>query len=205
MIALLWMLGCPKDAPQPAFVAVQLDPEDADDAPVDAPTAPAAQDGAHDPVAAELIALAQDGLSGSTRFVLDQPAIELLEAGGWASTGAPGALVIPDDCGPVSWYTGDGYGAIAVPPPMTDDGPEQVAAVESTIALLRDTVEVGADCTVQVHEEECWEATPDVEAGCETIDDVYERPLFAIAMHQADGGWKVVGWRDFTQETGLDH
>lgn len=154
-----------------------------------------------------VVQLVQRALRGGEPLVGDPAAISLLSQAGWPGKTDPNDLwtAIRADCRDVTWGAGEGYGAVAVAPAMVDDTPEQAALQERAIDLLQGTTEVSASCTIEVHEEECWGATEDGDAGCETFDDAYEATLLSIALHHLDGAWRVVGWRNHTAENPLAH
>ncbi len=160
-----------------------------------------------DPTQPAVVQLVQTALRGDTALAVDADATALLAKAGWPADGNPNDLhsAIRADCIDVVWADGDGYSAVAVPPAMTDDTPEQAAIQDQAIAMLQGTTEVITTCTIVVQEEECWGATEDGEAGCETIEDEYEAALFSIALRESDGAWMAVGWRNFTTENPLAH
>lgn len=86
-----------------------------------------------------------------------------------------------------------GYAAVAIPPPMDDDDPEETRRIEVLIDELRAATEVEASCTViETYQDEADEpATPHEET----------RMLFAIAARaDARGVFHALAWRDFRQD-----
>lgn len=92
----------------------------------------------------------------------------------------------PDGCTP-ELEEGPGYGAVAIPPPMDDDGEEEVARIEAIIAELQASTEVMATCTVVE------------EIDGEPVEQ--QMPLYAIAVRRGDdGAFRALAWRDFRNE-----
>jgi hypothetical protein len=89
---------------------------------------------------------------------------------------------VPDGCEP-QLSAEQGYQAIAIPPPMNDDSPEEAERIRSVIDRLTSSVEVHGRCG----------------AGEEVT------MLFAIAVDRGEEGWRVLGWRDFRTENPLAH
>lgn len=75
---------------------------------------------------------------------------------------------------------GPGYGLIAIPPPMVDDPPEDVARIEAIIAELSASTEIFAQCGDEI--------------------------LWAIAVRRGeDGALRALAWRDLRNEDPMQH
>jgi hypothetical protein len=97
----------------------------------------------------------------------------------------------PGGCEP-ALEEGPGYGVIAIPPPMDDDGDAEAARVEAIIEELSASTEVTATCT-----------------RTEVIDGeevAREDMLWGIALRRgADGRFRAMAWRDLRHEDGRRH
>lgn len=105
---------------------------------------------------------------------------------------------VPEGCD-VELTQEEGYGAVAIPPPMVGDSAEQIAETEAIIAILQNAVEVYAGCTILEE--------PEIDEDGPTGDPVQqEMPVFAIALRRDERvGWRVLAWRYFIEERTLHH
>jgi len=93
----------------------------------------------------------------------------------------------------------EGYGAVAIPPPMVGDSAEHIAETEAIIAILRSAVEVHGTCTM-LEEPEADEDGP--------VGDPEPREIaiFAIALRRDEQvWWRALAWRRFIDERPLCH
>ena len=103
----------------------------------------------------------------------------------------------PEGC-VAAYEEGEGYGAVAIPPPMVDDPPAEVTRIEGLIAELSASTEISASCdVVEVYQDE---------ADAPATPHESTRMLFAIAIRRdAAGRWRAMAWRNFLTEDPLGH